>query len=79
MTESSSQFVLFNPDDHTVGEVKAYLSELPDAVEGVLERARVLVTEYAGQNRPTLASLPFPENVAATPEGACLIDPMLNQ
>lgn len=41
---------VFDPNDHKVDEVKAYVNEHPD------DAARVLEAEKAGQNRTTLVS-----------------------
>ena len=41
----------FDPGDHTVAEVEAYLDEHPDEIDRVLE------AERAGKNRTTLLSL----------------------
>lgn len=44
----ADQGAAFDPDDHTVAEVEAYVADHPD------ERDDILAAERAGKNRSTL-------------------------
>lgn len=44
----------FNPDEHTVADVQAYLDGLADDEDGAAERERVLDAERKGKGRTTI-------------------------
>lgn len=57
--EAAAKAAEYDPADHTISEVEAYLEEADDA-----ERARVIAAEEAGKQRKGVLDL------ATTPEGA---------
>lgn len=45
---------VYDPGEHTVAEVLAYLAALPSTADGATERDRVKVAEAAGKARSTI-------------------------